>query len=113
MAVGVSSEEPCRCTTISSAAPIEARERADGLHRDSRLIQDLARRLREAHAGQVSIRRCAWCERLEIGGEWLHLEAVGTGQQRITASLLETATHGICADCLARQLERSRSARGG
>lgn len=90
---------------------VDARARAGTLHRDSRLIQHLARILRDANAGQVSIRRCAWCERYEIGGEWLHLAAIGAGQQRIAASLLDKATHGICPDCLHEQLERSKPPR--
>lgn len=66
-------------------------------------IRDLAAELREAHAGRRLIRRCAWCERFEIGGRWLHLDAIGSGQQRITSTLLDRAAHGIWPVCFARQ----------
>ena len=91
---------------------VEASARSASLHRDSRLICDLAQILRAAHNGEISIRRCAWCERLGVGGEWLHLEAIGEGQQRITSSLMERATNGICEQCLAEQRARSEQARG-
>jgi hypothetical protein len=38
---------------------VEANEHASSLHHDSRLIRDLAQILREAHKGEVSIRRCS------------------------------------------------------
>jgi hypothetical protein len=64
----------------------------------------LAQLLRDAHAGRVLLRRCAWCGRFDIGGEWLRLDAVGAGQHSITSSLLDRATHGICPQCLEREL---------
>jgi hypothetical protein len=90
---------------------VEARVRSGALQRDSRLIGRLAQILREADAGEVSIRRCSWCERFEVGGEWVHLDAIGAGQQRIRSSLLDKATHGICDECLDRELDRSPAAR--
>ena len=90
---------------------LEAGERAWSLGRDSRLIRELAQTLRDAEAGKMTIRRCAWCHCFHVGGEWLRLEAVGAGQQRIRASLLDNATHGICEDCLAVELEKSSEAR--
>jgi hypothetical protein len=86
---------------------MEASERSASLHRDSRLICDLAQTLRDAHKGEIVIRRCSWCERLEVGGEWLHLEAIGAGEHRIATSLMEKATNGICPRCLDEQLGRS------
>jgi len=91
---------------------VEAHVRAGRLRRDSRLIRELAQILRDADNGEVTIRRCSWCDRYQVGGEWLHLEAIGAGQQRIRSSLLERATHGICDDCfeseLGRRPERAR-----
>ena len=86
---------------------VAAKEEASRLGRDSGRVRALAQILRDAAGGRVSIRRCAWCERFDIGGEWLHLEAVGRGQQRIATSLLERATHGICDDCLEKHKRRA------
>jgi hypothetical protein len=85
---------------------VEAGERAGMLHRESARIRDLAQILRDAHAGRVSIRRCAWCDRFEVAGEWLHLDAIGSGQVQIRQSLLDRATHGICRDCFEREMSR-------
>src|SRR5215471_8601933 len=90
---------------------VEAAEQAGSLRRDSRRIKYLAQILRCANAGQVSIRRCAWCDRYQVGGEWLHLEAIGAGQTRIRTSLHERATNGICPDCFDREIRRTRAGR--
>jgi hypothetical protein len=81
---------------------VEARDRAAGLHTDARRIAALAQLLREANAGHVLLRRCAWCDRFEIGSEWLALDAVGSGEQHLTSSLRDQATHGICPECFDR-----------
>ena len=91
---------------------IEARDHAASLHADAQRIRSLAQILRDAHAGRRLLRRCAWCERFEVGQEWLRLDAIGQGQHRITASLLEQATHGICPDCFERERERAAHRRG-
>jgi hypothetical protein len=88
---------------------VEAKARSARLHRDSRLICDLAQILRDAHAGKITIRRCSWCDRFRVGGEWLHLEAIGQGQQLVAASLLGRATNGICDECLERELNQTRA----
>ena len=80
------------------------------------MAPELAAMLREAHAGGRLLKRCAWCGCLEVGGEWLHLEAIGRGQTRITTSLIQGATHGICPDCLQQTLAESdveRATRSG
>jgi hypothetical protein len=46
--------------------------------------------------------RCAWCERLEVGGELLRLEAIESGHTRITEELVQRSTYGICPDCFGR-----------
>jgi len=86
---------------------IEARDHAASLHADAQRIRSLAQILRDAHAGRRLLRRCAWCERFEVGREWLRLDAIGTGQHRITASLLDRATHGICPECFERERMRT------
>jgi predicted RNA-binding Zn-ribbon protein involved in translation (DUF1610 family) len=90
---------------------VDASAHSGSLHRDSRLIRDLAQILRDAHNGEVSIRRCSWCGRFDVGREWLYLEAIGEGQLTIAISLLERATHGICPDCQERELGRSEAGR--
>jgi hypothetical protein len=93
---------------------LQAHTHAAALRTDSRRIRDLAVLLREAHAHHRLLRHCAWCGRLEVGGEWLHLEAIGSGQQQIATSLIEGSTHGICPGCLQRALvevEAERAAR--
>jgi hypothetical protein len=79
--------------------------------RGARRIEQLAQILRDAEAGKVSIRRCAWCERFQVGREWLHLDAIGSGEQTISAHLLERATHGICPECFKKELKRSAAGR--
>jgi hypothetical protein len=90
---------------------VAAGARSASLHRDSRRIRDLAQILRDANNGEVSIRRCSWCGRFDVGGEWLYLEAIGEGQLTIAISLLERATHGICSACQDKELRRSEAGR--
>jgi hypothetical protein len=87
---------------------VEARERAEELVRDADRINTWAKLLRDADAGNVLLLRCAWCDRFDVGGEWLNLEAIGDGERRITSRLRRNATHGICDDCLATQLRASQ-----
>jgi hypothetical protein len=90
---------------------MEAEQEAKRIRRDSMRVEALAQILRDALAGKVSIRRCAWCERFDVGGEWLHLDAIGDGQQQIAASLLARATHGICPHCFDREMRTSADRR--
>lgn len=82
---------------------LEAKARSDGLILDARRVSDLSAKLRAARAGEVSIVRCAWCDRFNIGEEWLHLESIGEGQLNVRAELLQRATHGICPECFREQ----------
>jgi hypothetical protein len=82
---------------------LEARRRSGGLVAESDLLVDLSDKLRAARAGEVSIVRCAWCERFQVAQEWLDLEAIGRGQQHVRGALLERASHGICPECLRQQ----------
>jgi hypothetical protein len=90
---------------------IEARDRAESLALESRRVTSLAATLRAADAGEIVLVRCAWCDRLRLGDEWLHLRAIGRGQEKITASILKKASHGICPDCLSAELLRSAKQR--
>lgn len=96
------------------ARALAAQKRASFLSHDAARVAKLARVLREARAGGTLLLHCAWCGRLEVGGEWLRLEAIGTGQTRIAEQLVRHSTHGICADCFERvthEAEAQRAAR--
>lgn len=82
---------------------LDAKARSDEIRLDSERIISLAQMLRQAAAGHVSIVRCAWCGRLKVGEEWLHLEAIGSGQQQINSSLMARASHGICPQSFEQQ----------
>lgn len=81
---------------------LAAREQARSLTLDAARVSSLSRVLRKARTGSVMLLHCAWCGRLEVGGEWLRLEAVGSGQTRIAEELVRQSTHGICPDCFER-----------
>jgi hypothetical protein len=92
---------------------VAAHDHARALGRESRRIRELAQTLRDAEQGRTSLKRCAWCDRFQVGSEWLPLDAVGHGQQRIRASLLDKASHGICDDCFETEMRRSEQQRRG
>lgn len=81
---------------------LAAQERARSVTVDAARVSRLSRALREARTGKAMLLRCAWCERLEVGGEWLRLDAIGSGQTRIAEDLVRQSTHGICPDCFGR-----------
>ena len=60
---------------------VAAGRRASSLATESRRISQFAQILRDA-AGRPSVLvvRCAWCGCLQVGGEWLQLEAIDGGQ---------------------------------
>jgi hypothetical protein len=55
--------------------------------------------------------RCAWCDSLNLEDEWLQLDALGVAGPQIAASILDRASHGICPECLDRELRRSATLR--
>ena len=65
-----------------------AQERARALTADAARVTQLARTLREARAGGELLLHCAWCEKLQVGDEWLRLDAIGNGQTRIAEHLV-------------------------
>ena len=79
-----------------------AQGRARALSVDAARVTELARVLREARGGEKLLLRCAWCGKLQIGDEWLRLEAIGSGQMRIAEELVRRSTHGICPECYDR-----------
>jgi hypothetical protein len=92
------------------ARALAAQERARSLTVDAARVSSLARILRDAGAGGTMLVHCAWCRRLQVGDEWLGLEAIGTGQTRIAEQLVRRSTHGICPDCFER-VSRDAAAR--
>jgi hypothetical protein len=90
----------------------EAHARSVDLRLDAQRVRHLAALLREAHHSGVLLRYCAWCDRLEVGDEWLPLDGIGGGQLRLTAELRSRSTHGICPDCLARVTAEAAADRG-
>ena len=86
---------------------LDAHERSQELSLEGMRIQKLAQVLREAREDDVMLLRCAWCGSYRVGEEWLQLRAIGRGQMQITRDLLDRASHGICVECLQRELQRS------
>jgi hypothetical protein len=44
--------------------------------------------------------RCAWCERIKKGDEWVNVAEVQA--MRLTRDALERHSHGICPDCFTK-----------
>jgi hypothetical protein len=44
--------------------------------------------------------RCAWCERVKKGDEWVDVPEVQA--MRVTRDTSERHSHGICPDCFAK-----------
>ena len=86
----------------------EAETRAEESAARARRVLDFSRILRAARDGEVSICRCAWCDRFKVGNEWLRLDDVGHGRRQIRESLLRRASHGICPECFEAQLQLRR-----
>jgi hypothetical protein len=87
-----------------------AQARARVLSVDAARVIQLARVLREARGGGRLLLHCAWCQRLQVGDEWLRLDAIGTGQTRIAEQLVRQSTHGICPECY-EQVQRESEAK--
>jgi hypothetical protein len=81
------------------ARALGAREQARSPSVDAARVTQLSHLLREARAGRTLLLRCAWCEKLQVGSEWLRLDVGGSGQTRIAEDL---SSHGICPECFDR-----------
>lgn len=86
---------------------LEARAYSEDAVVEARRLSTLSQLLRDARAGSVMIVRCAWCDSIQLGDEWLHLDAIGSGQRLITEDVRAHASHGICPTCLATQMQAS------
>ena len=90
---------------------VAAHRQAHSLVRETAGIRALASILREAQKGEAVLVRCAWCDRVQVGEEWLQLEAVGTGRQRLSQSIRDKASHGICPSCFEAEMRRAERER--
>ena len=95
------------------ARTLAAQKRAHSLTLDAARVATLGRVLREARAEGTLLLHCAWCGRLEVGDEWLRLEAIGSGQTRIAEQLIRHSTHGICPECFERVAQEAEAKRAG
>jgi hypothetical protein len=84
------------------ARALGAQERARALTVDAARVTQLAQILREARSGGRLLVHCAWCRKLQVGDEWLQLDAIGSGQTRLAEQIVQQSTHGICPECFER-----------
>jgi hypothetical protein len=70
--------------------------------REAQQERELSLLLLRTTGRRALIRRCAWCERFAVGPEWMHL--VERHGQRLSSSLRNRATHGICPECFDGQM---------
>ena len=57
------------------------------------------RNLNEITSSHELLVRCAWCERIKRGDEWVDAEVQA---MRLTPDAPEHHSHGICPDCFAK-----------
>jgi hypothetical protein len=57
------------------------------------------RDLNETPSADAVLVRCAWCERIKVGDEWVDAEVRA---MRLTPDATEHHSHGICPDCFAK-----------
>lgn len=50
------------------------------------------------------LRMCSWCERVEVHGQWLPVEAAVVALGLMTAATIPAITHTICDDCHAKMM---------
>ncbi|HEY3551658.1 MAG TPA: hypothetical protein VGK69_11475 [Gaiellaceae bacterium] len=62
------------------ARALSAQERARSFTVDAARVSSLARILREARTGGTMLVHCAWCGRLQVGGDWLRLDAIAAAR---------------------------------
>ncbi|HWA53750.1 MAG TPA: hypothetical protein VG816_06210 [Solirubrobacterales bacterium] len=49
--------------------------------------------------GEEAIEMCAWCDRFEVGGEWVEVEEAARRLKLFGRSELPAISHGICSEC--------------
>jgi uncharacterized protein YlaI len=58
-----------------------------------------SRELNESNADELLV-RCAWCERIKLGDEWVDVAEVRA--MRLTHDSVGHYSHGICPECYTR-----------
>ena len=63
--------------------------------------RDLPQRLLDPAAPRSAevLAMCGWCDRFEVGGEWLEVEEAAARLELFNRAKLPTLSHGICPDC--------------
>ena len=91
-----------RAAAESSGRASDAAERAAGLQRRSQLLRGFVEGARRREHLPL---RCAWCGRVDVGGEFVAPAEFLSGD--LPERLRERATHSICPDCLEREQGRA------
>jgi hypothetical protein len=74
----------------------DAKARSETLVARSKVLASARALVRDP---EKMLRRCAWCGRLQLGGQWVSEEEAPEFVKRL---LDDRATHGICRSCLSR-----------
>jgi hypothetical protein len=53
----------------------------------------------EMPRGEETLTMCGWCDRFEVGGEWIEVEEAAKRLGLFDRSELPAISHGICPDC--------------
>jgi len=53
----------------------------------------------EAPRGEETLTMCGWCDRFEVGGEWVEVEEAARRLELFDRPDLPVLHHGICPDC--------------
>ena len=51
-----------------------------------------------------TIEMCSWCDRFQVGGEWVEVEEAAAALQLFRRSEMPRISHGICHRCSAKLL---------
>jgi hypothetical protein len=53
----------------------------------------------DAPRGEDTLPMCGWCDRFEVGGEWIEVEEAAKRLDLFNRPELPAISHGICPDC--------------
>jgi hypothetical protein len=53
----------------------------------------------EVPRGGETLVMCGWCDRFEVGGEWVEVEEAARRLELFNRPELPPLSHGICPDC--------------
>ncbi|MGA8746132.1 MAG: hypothetical protein WB507_09735 [Solirubrobacterales bacterium] len=57
-----------------------------------------------ASRGADLVAMCAWCDRFEVGADWVEIEEAATRLELFRRSKLPQISHGICPECSGKLL---------